>query len=190
MSPILGILASGRPAAATSSYESIATANGTGSSSTITFSSIPSTYTHLQLRYIARDDRAITNDSFICRFNSDTGSNYMEYHLLYADGATVGAAAGSASATSILMGTIPGSSALANAMGVGVIDILDYANVNKYKTTRSLQGIDYNGSGIVRFWSGLWMNSASAISSITLTTGTASNWTGNAQFALYGIKGA
>jgi len=32
------------------SYESIASATGTGSSNTITLSSIPSTYKHLQLR--------------------------------------------------------------------------------------------------------------------------------------------
>jgi hypothetical protein len=69
-----------------------------------------------------------------------------------------------------------------------VVDILDYANTNKYKTTRNLMGFDYNGSGTIRSISGLWM-STSAINSITLTTGTSSNWQGDTQFALYGIKG-
>ena len=40
-----------------SSFESIATVSGTGSSGTITFSSIPATYKHLQIRYIGK-----TND--------------------------------------------------------------------------------------------------------------------------------
>jgi len=190
--PVLGIIASqisGHLFAPSGAYDSIATANGTGSSATITFSSIPSTYTHLQLRYIGRDNRSgVTTDSFICRFNSDTGSNYMEYHLLQGDGATASASAGSTSNTNILLGSIPAASALASTVGVGIVDILDYANTNKYKTTRNLMGFDYNGSGTIRLISGLWM-STSAINSITLTTGTSSNWTGDAQFALYGIKG-
>ena len=190
LNTLAGIIASsGGAAAAGGDYESIATANGTGSSSTITFSSIPSTYQHLQVRFTARDDRSGASvDAFTCRFNSDSGSNYTEYHLLLADGASVSSSAGSTSSTNILIGQVPGSTALASAMGVGVIDILDYANVNKYKTTRSLLGMDFNGSGRVNFMSGLWM-STSAINSITLTTGTSSNWTGATQFALYGIKG-
>jgi len=192
MTPMLGIMASaisGNLFAPSGAYDSIATATGTGSSSTITFSSIPSTYTHLQLRYVGRDDRSsVVTDAFVCTFNGDTGSNYMEYLLLQGDGSTASASAGSASNTNILLGSIPAASALASTVAVGVVDILDYANVNKYKTTRNLMGFDYNGSGTVRVISGLW-KSTSAISSITLTTGTGSNWTGATQFALYGIKG-
>jgi hypothetical protein len=112
----------------------------------------------------------------------------MEYHLMGGDGSTASAGAGSTSNTNILLGSIPAASALANTTGVGVIDILDYSNVNKYKTTRNLLGFEYNGSGTVRLMSALWM-STSSINSITLTTGTSSNWTGTTQFALYGIKG-
>jgi hypothetical protein len=189
MSPILGIIASANYPRVTNSYESIATATGSGSSSTITFSSIPSTYQHLQIRFMGRDDRSGASiDAFTCRFNSDSGSNYTEYHLLLGDGSTASSSAGSTSSTNILLGQVPGATALASAMGVGVIDILDYANTSKYKTTRTLLGMDFNGSGRVNFQSGLWM-STSAINSITLTTGTSSNWTGATQFALYGIKG-
>jgi hypothetical protein len=192
MAPILGIYASqisGHLFAPSGAYDSIATTIGTGSSSTITFSSIPSTYTHLQLRYTGRSDRSgITTDLFLCRFNSDTGSNYMEYHRLLGDGSTASAGAGSASSTNIIMGAMPGASALATTVGVGVVDILDYANSNKYKTTRNLMGNDYNGSGNIQLFSGLWM-STSAINTITLTTSTGSNWTTATQFALYGIKG-
>ena len=80
------------------------------------------------------------------------------------------------------------SSSLADSYGVNVIDILDYANTNKYKTLRVLTGIDVNGSGgYVQLSSGLWQSS-SAITSITLTNST--NYTTATQFALYGIKGA
>jgi hypothetical protein len=187
---LIGIIASsGGAAAAAGDYESIATASGTGSSGTITFSSIPSTYQHLQIRYIGRSDRSsVVTDLFLCRFNSDTGSNYMEYHRVLGDGSTASAGAGSASATNIIMGAMPAASALASTVGAGVVDILDYANSNKYKTTRNLMGNDYNGSGAVQLFSGLWM-STSAINTITLTTSTGSNWTSATQFALYGIKG-
>jgi hypothetical protein len=31
------------------------------------------------------------------------------------------------------------------------LDILDYANTNKYKTVRSLSGLDTNGAGVSGF---------------------------------------
>ncbi len=73
----------GNPAVTPPSYESIATASGNGSSATITFSSIPSTYTHLQIRAITRDTSAL-NDSYGAKLkiNSDTGSNYTSHYLL------------------------------------------------------------------------------------------------------------
>ena len=73
----------------------------------------------------------------------------------------------------------------------GVLDILDYANVNKYTTTRVLSGFNTNGSAngtAVFLSSGLWM-STSAVTSITLT-GRSTNIGQYSSFALYGIKGA
>ena len=71
-----------------------------------------------------------------------------------------------------------------------VSDVLDYANTNKYKTTRSLNGNDQNGSGYLWFASVLWMNT-NAISTVTITTAGGSNtFNQYSQFALYGIKGS
>ena len=71
-----------------------------------------------------------------------------------------------------------------------VIDILDYANVNKYKTTRTLGGAELNqASSEIVFQSGLW-RSTNAITSIGFTEATGSNFEQYTQFALYGIKGA
>ena len=168
------------------SYESIATATPAGTS-TFTFSSIPSTYQHLQIRYTARDARAVGINSFNMNFNGDTGSNYMRFHILAGDGATATASAGTTSHTTILAGYEAAASAAANIFGTGIIDILDYANTNKNKTTRNLCGTDLNGSGEVDFMSGLWMSTA-AISSITLTVGTSANWSTGSTFALYGIR--
>ena len=163
-------------------YQSISTTTvGVGGVASVTFSSIPSTYSHLQIRALVRDS---TTGSAKVTFNSDGASNYSA-HALYGDGA-------SALATNQLTTYIPiqrnGYVAIATSTFSGIVlDILDYANTNKNKTTRSLAGWDANGSGFINFESGSWRNSASAISSITLTSnGTA--FQQYSSFALYGIK--
>jgi len=168
-------------------FQSIATTTvGVGGTPTITFSSIPSTFKHLQIRYMARTDRAQLQDYLLLRFNSDTGSNYS-YHKLYGDGSA--AASGAAtSQTSIESAITAGATATASIFGAGSIDILDYADTNKYKTTRTLDGLDRNGSGFVTLTSGNW-RSASAVSTITITSYGVANFVQYSSFALYGIKG-
>lgn len=173
-------------AAATSSYESIATVT-LSSSGTVTFSSIPSTFTHLQLRYLARSARTgATTDDLAIRLNSDGGANYAR-HRLTGDGATA-AASGQASVNEISYNQISTTDSTASIFGVGIIDLLDYKNTNKYTTVRTLCGHDQNGSGGVRFNSGLWMNTA-AVSTIYLFASVGTNFVANSKFALYGIKG-
>ena len=179
-----GLLAA---AGAANSYESIATVTvGSGGSATITFSSIPATYTHLQIRAICKTTAATSNiNSIFGQFNSDTGSNYAR-HFLNGSGSAAGVGSGT-SQTSMFFGTnieTLGTSAFA----ANVIDILDYANTNKYKTTRSLSGVDANGSGYVQFMSGLWLNTA-AVTSITIFPNS-DNFIQYSSFALYGIKGS
>ena len=189
MAPILGIYASqisGHLFAPSGAYDSIATVTvGAGGSSSITFSSIPATYTHLQIRWIARNSSISGANNYNLQFNGDTASNYA-VHDLYGDGATAAAQAGS-SRGNIWTTFVPGSSATANAFAAGVIDILDYANTNKYKTLRQLQGYDLNGSGEVRLTSGLWQ-STSAITSINIGL-SSPTYVQYSSFALYGIKG-
>ena len=166
-------------------FESIATVTASGSSNYIEFSSIPSTYKHLQIRLIGRSAVGSNFDFPNMRFNSDSGSNYS-WHNLNGDGSSAGAQA-LANATLIFTSIVSGSSAGANIMGTDVIDILDYSNTNKYKTSRALAGVDLNGSGYVALHSGNW-RSTTAISSIQLYTNSSSNWTSTSTFALYGVK--
>jgi hypothetical protein len=194
--PNLGIIASSISASLNaSSYESIATGTGTGSSATISFASIPSTYTHLQIRGILRNTTAAYAgiQNLTIRFNSDSGANYT-YHYVGAiqDNAPAVAAGASTSATGINVNAVNISDGgLANDYGAIVLDILDYKNTNKYKTARLLCGVDQNGTTTANtglaFGSGLWMNSA-AITQIDVITGSA-NWKTGTTFALYGIKG-
>jgi hypothetical protein len=160
----------------------IATTTLTTTTSTVTFSSIPQSYEHLQIRSIQRQGAGGVEIGLM-QFNSDTGSNYVR-HRLIGDGSTASAGANT-SQTSIAVGEAPAGT---STFGVVIIDILDYANTNKYKTIRALGGYDSNGSGEITLRSGLWM-STSAISSITITL-SAQSYTQYSSFALYGIKRA
>jgi len=186
MSPILGILAS-QISGKLSSYDSIATVTvGAGGSSSITFSSIPSTYQHLQVRYMPRISTSDTAENTWLRFNGDTGSNYA-YHFLDGNGSAASAGAGT-SQTRILAGRAGAANSGSNIFGVNILDVLDYADANKYKTARILGGIDISSAGNIRLDSGVWMNT-SAITSLTISPTTANNFVQYSSFALYGIKG-
>jgi len=186
LNTILGSFSSG-VAASTSSYESIATVTvGSGGAANVEFTSISSTYTHLQIRCIFKTDRADDNDRAKIQFNSDTGSNYSN-HSLFGTGSSAGAV-GNANASSMLTFVGAGNNA-SSVFGGGVIDILDYKDTNKYKTVRSLGGYESNSTGIVGLDSGNW-RSTSAITSIKLTPNIGGNFNQYSHFALYGIKGA
>jgi hypothetical protein len=169
-------------APSTTAYESIATVTvGSGGSSSISFTSIPSTFTHLQIRALTGTNPAGYNTGV--RFNSDTGSNYWG-HYLEGSGSSVGAGnLGSGTFASITFSSVTNTT-----FAVAIVDILDYANTNKYKVTRSLNGRDNNGSGDVYMHSGSWSNTA-AINAITIVAPSAT-FIQYSHFALYGIKGA
>jgi hypothetical protein len=194
--PILGIIASQDYNRVTNSYESIATVTvGSGGSGTITFSSIPSTFEHLQVRAIAQTNRATYNSSGVSyRLNSDTGSNYAYHSLQSANDSPSTAVSASAASSTTILGSIAISSSVAtNVFGAFVMDILDYKNTNKYKTVRTLSGADTNGAasgyaGFVQFSSGLWQ-STSAVSTLTFTPADGTQFNQYSHFALYGIKG-
>jgi len=170
------------------SYESISTVTvGAGGAATVSFSSIPSTYQHLQVRFFARSTFNNSGNSVNCyyRLNSDSASNYSQ-HTLRGDGANI-YASGSANQTVMFAGAgVADAGSTASVFGGGVMDILDYKDTNKYKTARLLNGFDRNGGGQVVFSSGNWRNT-NAITTVTLSTD--SNWAEYSSFALYGIKG-
>ena len=176
------------------SYESIATVTvGAGGSSSISFTSIPSTYTHLQIRYIGQTNRGTYGvESFKIQVGNgsvDTGSNYTRHYLL-GDGSS--ASANADTSKTYWEGVNDFGTTTGGTFGAGVIDVLDYANTSKYKTLRKMGGVDLNGTiagvgGNASLVSSVWMSS-SAINIITISaiSNTLQNYS---QFALYGIKG-
>jgi hypothetical protein len=173
-------------------FESIATVTVGTATPTVEFTGIPATYTHLQIRASMQTARANAPlDKVFWRFNSDSASNYSS-HSLFGNGSSV---TSSVENTTAISGFDNFSSAQSNSglvFGTLILDILDYANTNKYKTTRALSGFDVNGTvsgfgGRVGLTSGNW-RSTSAITSITWTVDNSANFSVNSKFALYGVK--
>ena len=183
MTPIIGITASSITPFTLGDFESIATVTVGSSTATVSFTSIAADWQHLQLRLFPR---AAVNNGILIKINSDTGSNYSR-HRLVGNGSTV-AASGSATQTISYLFNGMGVPSQSNIFGASVVDILDYANANKYKTIRALSGYDANGSGGIEINSTLWQ-STSAITRIDLTMDGATTFEQYSHFALYGIKG-
>ena len=160
-------------------YDSIATVTvGSGGASNIEFTSIPSDYTHLQVRGILR---LAGIDQMILDLNSTSGG---WTHSLYGDGSTVGASYYGSDIRLFFDTYLPTAT---STFGAVVIDILDYKNTNKNKTVRMLGGYDSNGAGNVTFSSGS-RNLTGAITSLKFRFG--QNPQQYSTLALYGIKGA
>ncbi len=170
-------------------FESIATVTGDGSATTLTFSSIPSTYQHLQIRVLGRTTSTSTLiKPLILWLNGvNTGTSYAR-HQIWGTGSSVlvnGAADQPYWDFADTLGTDAYASGL---MGVSIIDIHDYASTSKYKTMRAFSGCDTNTTaGKIWLSSGLY-KSTTAISSVSLNSLNA--FTSGSTFALYGIKGA
>jgi hypothetical protein len=168
-------------------YESIATVTASGSSATLSFTSIPSTYQHLQIRGIVKSTTSGSSLTGVnLTFNSDGSSSYSR-HILYGNGSSATVYGNTSNAAwSIGADDVP-TAGYTNIFGAHIIDILDYTNTNKNKTVRALTGADVNGAGVVALSSTVFIKTA-AISSIELNCASG-NFASGTTYALYGIKG-
>lgn len=181
----LGILAS---ASGGADYELVATTVVGTAVPSVTFNtSALSQYKHLQIRMTTRSSTTY-GDDVILRFNGDTGSTYS-HHLLVGNGSNANSYNGT-NQTFIKGGYTIATDQTASSFGAGIIDILDFGDTNKYKTTRNLTGGNASGGqgSQIQLWSGNW-RSTSAVTSIVLSTYAAANFLTGSRFSLYGLKG-
>ncbi len=165
--------------------EAIETVYLEADAASVTFSSIPATYEHLQLRYSLRSTRSTqAYDNIYVRFNGDTGTNYSGHYLL--GYATTKAAGGTTSQSNTWTYRASAGTAVSAQYGVGRMDIYDYQNTNKNTAFTGIGGTNgsYNEIGM---FEGLW-DSTAAVTSILLYPTATTNWVRGSEFTLYGLK--
>ena len=168
--------------------EAIATTYLEADTASVEFTSIPSSYEHLQVRFTARStDGSGTYTSVNLQFGTgggavDTGTNYAR-HYMFGNSSTE-TAGGNTGINQIWLGTIDNSDANAAMYAAQLVDILDYANTNKNTTVQGVNGT--LGSPEVRFNSGLW-DATGAVDRIKLAP-YAGSFTRGSEFTLYGLN--
>ena len=172
-------------------FESIATTTvGAGGVAEIDFTSIPSTYKHLQVRALVRTNRASTRDGLYIYVNNDRTTTSYTTHQLIGNGGGVGTSGGygSGSGVGAQSGPLVGNSPTSEIFSVFIMDILDYADTNKNTTIRMFGGWDGNGFGDVFLNSNAFLSNA-AVDRIGFDPVNGTGFIEYSQFALYGIKG-
>ena len=165
--------------AAGSTYTPIATANGTGSSTTITFSSIPSTYTDL---VIIASNLDVQIDDMGARLNQDSGSNYSRLRMV-GNGTTTNSYTNS-NLSKLYFGYKDNT---AGTQTYAILNIMNYSNSTTYKTSLA-RYVTYSSVYSTMTEVYLWRSTA-AITRIDIDSGNA-NFSTNCKFTLYGIAAA
>jgi hypothetical protein len=160
-------------------YTQIASTTLGSASASVTFSSIPSTYTDLVLIVSVQNNTTPTN--WAIQFNGDTAANYSSTFLR-----GNGTAALSGRNTSNALGYVGVAYSTANIFDFGGVNIQNYSNTTTYKTYLARYGNAPTDGVAARV--GLWSSTA-AITSIRIFPESNSFSTGST-FNLYGIAAA
>ena len=149
--------------------------------SSVTFSSIPSTYTDLELVFSARSSYSDIITGYSIKFNSDATTSNYTYKRIYGGGS--GTPSSDSSVNSLFANA---DSSTANTFGNGKIYISNYTSSNAKSSS-----LDYvtenNATSAYAGLAALTWSGTATINSITITP-TDGNLMINSTFYLYGIK--
>lgn len=168
-------------------YEPIATTTLASDTASISFSSIPGTYTDLKLIMIVRSTVVAIDADLRVTFNGSGAANYYRTGISGIGTATQTSIKQTAT-TNIVLGRPVAASATAGVFSMINVDIAKYSSATLEKPLLSRMASDQNGSGTVSIIAGLWFNT-SAITSLTLTP-QSNNFATGTKATLYGIKEA
>lgn len=159
-------------------YTTIATTTLTTATASVTFSSIPGTYTDL---FLATLWGPTTGDDLYLQFNGDTGANYS---TTWVGGNGTGAFSGRKTNDNGIQPRTPANQP-STVTTIYNVNIMNYSNSANYKTAISR----YNyASAWTEADVGVWRN-VSTITSLTFKCN-ASTFVAGSTFTLYGIKAA
>jgi hypothetical protein len=165
-----------------STYEPIATTTGNGSSSSISFTSIPSTYTDLYL--VQNGVVSVDQEWFTITYNNDSSSGLYSYTYFW--GLDNGSTQSFRQSNKNFIAQMYAAGGSTTRPSTCLVSIQNYSNTTTFKTC--LIRFNSNRSGNeIGLSVGLWRNT-SAISTLTLTSGAAIPTA--ASFTIYGIKAA
>ncbi len=163
-------------------FQLISTQVLASSASSVTFSSIPGTFRHLQLRATMRDAFGSGTYDALFRLNGVSSASYS-FHQLQGSGTAV-SSAGSGSTTEMYPVGYPANAITSGVFGAMILDVLDYSQTTKNKTVRALGGVTATSAQLIGLRSGFY-NSTSAVTSLTLLAGGTGFQIGS-RFSLYG----
>jgi hypothetical protein len=154
----------------------------------ISFASIPATYRHLMIEWLARDVSAGTTlAAMFMTFNGDASASY-DYQLMTANGATVSSAE-SLAQSSIRIGNCIQGGAVFEGFGCGTVWIPRYAGLAHQKMLTATAGGKWanatNSMG-ANTVAGFWRND-SPITTVTLFASGSPNLAIGSMATLYGI---
>ena len=159
-------------------YEKIAATTLGGASATVTFSSIPGTYTDLVL---ICTPLSASVDNVVIQYNSDTSSNYS-FTTFGGNGTTASSNRGSNDSAPYVTYEVGNNTTQSNI----TINVMNYSNTTTYKTAICRgNNTAYGTDSTVVLW-----RDTNAITSILLKQRGGNNLATGSTFTLYGIKAA
>jgi hypothetical protein len=185
---LLGILnAQAAAAGGAGAYDLLETTILDSDASSVEFTGLDAytDYKHLQIRAVARTDRASAGAILQLRFNADSGSNYAR-HSLTGDGSAV-TSFGVANDSKTDLARVAAASSVADAFGSLVADILDFSSASKNTTLKSFNA-GFGAPGSLYLSSGGYFIT-DPITSLEIFDADANNIVSGSRFSLYGIRG-
>jgi hypothetical protein len=195
--PILGIVDSAKTGNLNlpTGYYQIATQTaGGGGLSAFDFTTIPNTYTHLELRGTTRDSRAVMYSGTYTQFNGDTAANYSWHDINAGNGATMYTQIGVNSNQIITDNTLGNASGIdANFVSPYIMRIYNYTSTTEPTIIQAQWGYDTNGAGaypgFANYASGSWFKNTTGVYEVVnrIRLVGNGNFLQNSTLALYGV---
>lgn len=156
---------------------------GAGGAASITFSSIPQTYTDLVLKLSVRGTGSVVNRNILIAFNGSS-ANFTMRNVVN-EGGTVASYTQGAYGGTNATGYNPGSTATASTFGNADFYFANYTSSNNKSVSVDSVGENNATAGYLWLGTNLW-SSSSAITSLTFTED-ANNFAEFSTATLYGI---
>ena len=160
---------------------------GSGGAATISFSSIPATYTDLKVVASLRATGSRGEDAVLIRFNSDsTAANYTA-RTIRGNGSATSSEYLTSGFAGMYIGEFNGGTSTANSFTSTEIYVPNYTSGNQKSISTDIAQEANQTLAYVHLIAGLW-NGTAAVTTITFTDHNANNFAEYSSASLYGIS--